>query len=336
MKRSSLYLLSSVLLIGVIACGEPAPSTTTDGGTTTDMTGTIPEDSTLCKGAGCIGAPCTQSVECTEGANGAAVCWTGTLLNNPQLVTTANGYCSRECTTDSDCGTGKCETLPGVTKHYCMARCSTATTCRHPGYSCAFDGPSGGVCFPAGNFNCDPTTGDGTCEYGPSKYLGGCIRAAYENASGGVCHLQCQVGVKTCPVDDRFGTTNAPKQECIFLDTTVDAKGNPAATGDKYRGNACFQQAAVPLGPQQACSYWTDCQDGFQCDRYATSQATTVCRQLCALGNGMQPAPLGLLVPPGAMPATSACVTPGEACANSLHAGLLQNGNAGLCQAPKQ
>ena len=333
MKRS-LYLLSSILLIGVIACGDQT-QTNSDGGTTSgDMTGITPADSMLCKGPGCIGAPCTMNTDCTEGANGAAVCWSGTLLNNPQLVTTTDGYCSRECTSDADCGTAKCETLPNSTKHYCMARCSTATTCRHPGYSCAFDGPSGGICFPSGNFNCDPTSGDGTCEYGVARNLGGCIRAAYENTAGGVCHLQCEIGVKTCPVDDRFGTTNAPAQECVFLDTTVDSKGNPAATGDKYRGNACFQQAAAPLGPLQTCTYWTDCQDGFQCDRYASSQATTLCRQLCALGNGTQSVPLGLLVPTGAMPATGSCATPGEACANSLHAGV-QNGNAGLCQPPK-
>jgi hypothetical protein len=333
MKRS-LFLISSILLIGLVACGTPAPTNPDGGGTTFDLAGGNNTDATLCKGPGCIGAPCTGDLDCTEGANGAAVCWTGTLLNNPKLVTTPDGYCTRECASDADCGTAKCVTLPGTTKHYCMARCSGASTCRHPGYSCAFDGPVGGICFPNGNFNCDPTVGDGTCEAGSARYLGGCIRAAYENTGGGVCHLQCQVGQMTCAPDERFGTTNAPPQECIFLDTTVDSKGNPAATGDKFRGNVCFQQPSVPLGPQQPCTYWTDCQDGFQCDRYASSQATAVCRQLCALGNGVQSTPLGLQVPTGAKPATGACATPGEACANSLRAGV-QDGNAGLCQPPK-
>ncbi len=332
MKRS-LYLLSSVLFIAVASCGTQN-TTTTDGGMTTGDMGVNNPDKYLCQGAGCIGAPCSADTDCTEGANGAAVCFVGTLLNNPKLVSTQDGYCSRQCTADTDCGTGKCYTIPGAPngQNYCVARCSTATTCRHPGYSCAFDGPSGGVCWPNGNFNCDPTSNDGSCDYGANQYLGGCIRAAYENTNGGICHLQCQVGVSTCPADDRFSTM--PPQECNYLDTTVDSAGNPSATGDKFRGNVCFDQPASPHGPLQACTYWSDCQDGFQCDRYATSSATQLCRQLCAQGSGAQPAPLGLFVPANAKPATNACSTPGEACANSLHA-VVQNGSPGLCQPPK-
>jgi hypothetical protein len=328
--KRSLFLLSSLFLFSVAACGSSTQNSSDGGTTNSDMASTNP-DNKLCQGAGCIGAPCTAATDCTEGANGAAVCWTGTLLNNPKLITTQDGYCTRECTADTDCGTGKCYNVPGAApgKMYCVARCSTATTCRHPGYSCAFDGASGGICWPNGNFNCDPTSNDGSCDYGANKYLGGCIRAAYENTNGGICHLQCQVGTGTCPPDDRFASM--PPQECNYLDTTVDAKGNPSATGDKFRGNVCFDQPASPLGPMQQCTYWSDCQDGLQCDRYAASQATQVCRQLCALGSGVQPSPLGLIKPAGAKPATNACTNPGETCSNSLRAGV-QDGNPGLCQ----
>src|SRR5205085_4176275 len=69
---------------------------------------------------------------------------------------------SRECTVDTDCGTGKCYNIPGALngKQYCVARCSTATTCRHPGYACAFDGPIGGVCWPNGNFRSEEHTSE--------------------------------------------------------------------------------------------------------------------------------------------------------------------------------
>src|SRR5262249_52454802 len=152
------------------------------------------------------------------------------------------------CTSDTDCGTGKCyANIPGAgTQSYCVARCSSASTCRHPGYSCAYDGPVGGVCWPNGNLNCDPTANAGPCDYVykanniSNTYLGGCIRAAYENTNGGICHLQCEVGTNTCPADDRLATM--PAQECNYLDTTVDSRGNPSPTGDKFKGNVCFHQ----------------------------------------------------------------------------------------------
>lgn len=332
---ASRVALCAVLFTAVGCDNKTGSNGNTDGGSTNgDMM--IPgEDSTLCKGAGCVGAPCTDAAACTEGSTGAAVCWKSTLLDNPKLVATPSGYCSRECTSDNDCGTAKCVSVPGATKQYCMARCSSSLTCRKPGYSCAYDGDKGGICFPNANFDCDPTKSDGKCSFGTDQAAGGCIRAAYENDKGGVCHQECLIGKGTCPPDARFGSSGtAPPQVCIYLDTTADSKGNPAPTGDKWKGNVCFQQSQSPQSAGGSCTYWTDCIDGYQCDRYATSEAASVCRQQCILGNGVQKDPLtnGILVPStGVTLANGTCANAAEGCANSLRAGV-RDGNTGLCQ----
>ncbi len=320
----SLYLVSGCVMALLCACGSGNQSTPDAG---VDMNA----DALLCQGAGCIGATCSADTDCTEGSgSGQPTCWTTTLLNNTQFVTTPGGYCTRQCQTDADCGTAKCVAFPSSGSSYCMARCSSATRCRKPGYSCAYDG-DGGICFPNANFNCNPSTGDGTCEFGANKYLGGCYRVAYESDQGGVCHLQCVVGTATCPADSNSLVQPPPPQQCIYLDTTVDDNGNPTSTGDKFKGNLCFDQPATPIAAGMPCTYWTDCGDGYQCDRFNITPANRVCRQLCAQG-GPQNEPPGLLVPTGANPATSQCSDSTQGCANSLHANLQVMGVPGLCQ----
>lgn len=331
----SLHLFSSLMFSAVLSvsvgaltyCGGKSTSNVDGGG---DMG---PDNEVnLCTGAGCIGASCTKDSECTEGTGSAPTCWTTTLLNSPKLVATPSGYCSRECLSDSDCGTAKCVTLPSSSKKYCMARCSSATRCRKPGYSCAYDGEAGGICFPSANFDCNPTASDGICEYGADKYLGGCVRVAYESDHGGVCHSQCLVGRSTCPNDDRAGNP-PPPQQCIYLDTSLDSGGNPSPAGDKFKGNVCFQQSVTPIADGMPCKYWTDCQDGYQCDRYNLMDSGKVCRQLCVQGTMGAPTPgPGILIPPGGIPAGNLCNNAGQGCANSLRAGAAE-GSTGLCQA---
>jgi hypothetical protein len=208
--------VAGLLLIGLSGCDQT--TSTADGGLDAGLT--------LCQGDGCIGSACAKPADCTEGSTGkAAVCWVSTLLDNPKLLPTPDGYCSRECDSDADCGTGKCYTLPNASKRYCMARCDNATTCRKPGYACAFDGATDAICFPSANFDCDPTANAGYCDYGPDKYIGGCVRVAYEDLHGGVCHLQCKLGVKTCPPDNRAGLP-APPQQCLYIDAGLDSRGN--------------------------------------------------------------------------------------------------------------
>ncbi len=312
--KSSLYLMTSLVLCAVLGCGN-SPDSMPDAGTNPG------EDPNLCTGPGCIGGGCTSAADCTEG--GAGVCWLNTLLDNPSYVSTPGGYCTRKCTSDGDCGSAKCVSVPSSPDKYCMAKCRTAKTCRKPGYVCAFDGDTGGICFPSANFDCDPTQGGGSCDYGVDRYAGGCLRVAYENTNGGVCHLACQVGLKTCPPDTRT-TGSAPAQQlCAYIDTTVDSDGNKAATQDKWQGAVCLAQPASPVADGQPCTYWTDCADGSQCDRFGDK----TCHKLCAQGNGMQDA--NLYSPPGAMPANNTCPT--GMCSNALRAGN-KDGFPGLCK----
>lgn len=316
--KNSLYLFTGLVLCAVFGCNNSPDPSNTDGALAAG------EDPNLCKGAGCMGASCTKASDCTEGEGGAAVCWLNTLLENPSYVATPGGYCTRRCQADSECGTGKCVSVPNSTDKYCMASCRTSLTCRKPGYSCAFNGDVGGICFPHGTFDCNPTTTKGTCDFGPRpSYAGGCIRVAYEDEKGGVCHLACRVGTKTCPPDTRIPGATPPDQLCAYIDTMVDAMGNPAMTKDKWKGAVCFGQPTTPVADNGACVYWTDCADGSQCDRYGDK----TCRKLCAQGNGMQDG--NLYVPPGAMPANNTCAA--GSCGNGLRAGTI-DGAPGLCK----
>ena len=113
----------------------------------------------------------------------------------------------------------------------------------------------------------------------------------------------------------------------VYLDTTQDEQGKPSATGDKFKGNVCFQQPTNPVAALSACNFWTDCADGYQCDRLNPVATDKVCRQLCAQGNGMQTAVPGTVMPTGAMPANQTCAgagdppTPGPTGAHPARAG---------------
>ena len=316
-----------MLLLGQVGCGT----------TNTPTMNTPDAGLTLCQGDGCIGTACAKDADCTEGNAGkAATCWIATILNNPKLLPTPGGYCSRECDTDADCGTGKCYTLPNASKRYCMARCDSASTCRKPGYACAFEGSSDAICFPNANFDCNPIANQGYCDYGADKYLGGCMRVAYEDDHGGVCHLQCKLGTKTCPADARAGTP-APSQQCLYVDAGVDSHGNVSNPRDAFKGNICFRQTAAPKTPGSPCSNLGECQDGYECDLYAARTADRVCRALCVQGDGMQLDLPGLLVPAGAMIASNVCSNAGEICADVLLAGSRigsRDRTAGLCVPP--
>ncbi|MCS6913499.1 MAG: hypothetical protein RMK29_08915 [Myxococcales bacterium] len=337
MKRSLAWLTGSLLVLTMGCPGPVAPEDMGGGGrdmASVDLADEVvdmaPSEPNRCRGNGCIGGPCNTSADCTEGKEGVPkICWKETLLNNPRYVPTPGGYCTQECQTHADCGTGYCFQMPGEPKKYCMALCRTATTCRKPGYACTFEAGAGmdGICFPDKNLDCQPTKGacDATVA-GGGVVKGGCIRAAFEDK--GICRVACQVGVKTCPPDTRFGTQNPPPQHCVFLDTTTDSAGRPSPTGDKWKGAVCLEFAPMPVMPGQRCTFWDECTDGYQCDRYAQRPEQQVCRQLCVQGNGVQDPTL--YVPPGAMPATNMCANPNEGCSNALLAGA-QNGQPGLC-----
>lgn len=310
---------------GIIGNSDLGSGTDGGGGGGTDGGG----GPGLCKGAGCIGAACKDASECTEGKAGTTkICWKTNLLDKADYVLTPGGYCTQECTTNDDCGTGTCFHPAGETKSYCLASCSDGSTCRHPidnkrGYACVYQGSSG-VCYPDQNLDCQPSVG--TCDVtlqDMSKVAGGCIRTAFEDL--GLCHIACKVGTQTCPDDTRFGTSGAAKQHCIFVDATVDFAGNN--TGDKFRGPVCYHTRSMPTADGDKCSYFDQCVDGDECDLLNLMESQRVCRRLCAQGNGMQPSKL--YKDPKGTAFDNTCPS-GTVCGDPLRAGM-GNGSPGLC-----
>jgi hypothetical protein len=291
-----------------------------------------------CTGPGCIGGNCNEDKDCTEGKTGAPkICWKN-LLGRRDAIETPGGYCTQECTSSADCGTGYCFQPFGEPKKYCMALCRGPQSCLNdkgmprPGYVCTFESGAGmdGICYPDGNFNCDPTRDDGRCRgvinADGVTAPGACIRAAFEPR--GICRVACKVGVGTCPPNYRLTKTNPPPQHCVFLDTTVDSVGRPSMYGDKWKGGVCLDVIPPQTQPGKPCAYWDECTDGHQCDLYASRPQDKVCRRLCVQGTGMQDPTL--YEPPGAMVFGNMCGSPMEACANALQAGA-QSGQPGLC-----
>ena len=224
-----------------------------------DMT-TPPTDGGMVTGG--IGAACTDDTGCRQGTM--PKCWKTNVLNNTTNPPTPGGYCSSECTTDTQCGTGnRCVQLTTTTK-YCVAGCSNATTCRHPGYACAYFG-SGGICFPDAIFDCDPKSGTGACTEAGSGKAGGCIRQAYENK--GNCSASCTVGKGTC------AAAGGTPRQCVYFDTskTTDM--------DAWKGMICLESVPTPVTSGGACMYVNECEDGYQCDG-----ASGTCQQLCVKG----------------------------------------------------
>ncbi len=208
---------------------------------------------------GRIGDACTADSGCVAGTM--PKCWKTNVLDNPMAPPTPGGYCTSTCATDTDCGAGARCTSIGSAK-YCLAACNNATTCRKPGYACAYVG--GGVCYPDTIFDCDPKSPMGTCTEAGTMKAGGCVRGAYEDK--GSCQATCTVGPGTC-ADKPMGV----KRQCVFY--------NGTASGDAFKGALCYASVASPKMPGATCSYVNECTDGNQCD-----QVDRKCHQLCVQG----------------------------------------------------
>ncbi len=228
-------------------------------GKPTDMAGMSGD---MGRGGAGIGQPCTDDTSCGEGPT--PKCWKMNVLNNTLNPATPGGYCSSPCTADTDCGAGNnCVSL-GMPGKFCLAGCNNATTCRHPGYACAFY-QSAGVCFSDSRLDCDPKAAMGACTETGTGKAGGCLREAYEDK--GVCAASCTVGPKTCAA---LGGVN---RQCIFLDTTV------MVFMDNWKGPICIGSPATPVPAGGMCMFLNDCQDGYQCDGMSGT-----CQQLCTKG----------------------------------------------------
>lgn len=269
-------------------------------------------------GAGNIGDPCTDNMQCTEGAT--PLCWKNYLLNRNSYLPTHGGLCTSSCNVDADCGAnGSCEDFGGMLGKWCFKKCMAPTDCRSNGYACFLFSPNT-VCFPNDNLNCDPTMGDGTCA-DFFNVTGGCVRGAMGTGKQGSCEALCQIGTGTCP-PDRDGN----KQICLINDETRTLEG--MMTGDKFKGPLCFSGVMTPIangleclytptGSTMAGHYIDVCNDGYEC--YLKGMGTgggfdqngdNLCRQLCYLNGSPVSLPDGgMPLPDGGMPMTGACAT---------------------------
>lgn len=237
---------------------------------------TPPSDMT--GGAGAIGDPCTADAGCKKGPT--PVCWKANVLNNATNPATPGGYCSSECTSDAACGAGaRCVSLGA--KSYCLASCNNATTCRKPGYACAYY-DTAGVCFPDPIFDC--STKVATCTEAGTGKMGGCVRQAYEDK--GTCAASCTAGTGTCA---SLGTT---KRQCVYLDTTRPPNS------DAWKGLICLESPATAVMPGGSCNFVNDCTDGYQCDGLSST-----CHQICVKG-GTPACTMGMCADAFGTPAT--------------------------------
>jgi hypothetical protein len=296
MRRTS-YLLGLCALCLAVACSIPTkPSSDLDGGSDTlDLLGV---DFAIAPGS--IGASCVADTDCNSVASG--VCWKKNILDDPGNLPTTNGYCTATCTSDADCGgTGTCqEVLAGASK-YCLRSCITANTCRTgDGYACFIMTRTSGYCYPANRLSCNPTqldpaTGNGTCP-GASP-PSGCVRRTFEDL--GECRPLCTGGPATC------ASAGGLAQHCVYLNATRTISGQP--TRDAFKGLLCFPVYPDAKRPNDSCTYFDECTDGYQCN--VVSGGDRKCHQLCTVG------------------AQQSCGSP-EICRDAFGAGT---GNSGLC-----
>ncbi|HEY2736407.1 MAG TPA: hypothetical protein VGI70_20550, partial [Polyangiales bacterium] len=175
-----------------------------------------------------------------------ADCMTGRCATTLQIESTApansapGGYCTLDCSTDSQCGVGgECLVASGETRGQCLASCAHDEDCR-AGYSCVGSGGYAGVAI-AGQCRPKPATmsvGDGAV---------GLACASDADCQGGECAAASPLGPVfpgnycsgRCLEDAQCGAGGA----CLVLSGSADA-------------GHCYQ----------TCSADSDCvRDGYRC-----------------------------------------------------------------------
>jgi hypothetical protein len=203
---------------------------------------------------GQIGGSCDGDGDCESGlcfSNGFAG------LNGAQFAAD-QGYCSKECVQDGDCG-GSARCLFGYdAKKYCFAFCDGPNRCRG-GLVCR----PGKVCEPQNLFvlECDPAVNGGLCTTSNGS-VGGCARQALGSGPAGECIPLCQLG-ETCS-----GTNTG----CHYYDFKQ-------AFGDPFQGLLCTFTVSNPSPLGGSCDGASDCVSGANCIIDGPDQ--TSCHQLC-------------------------------------------------------
>lgn len=219
MKR----IFGVLMVAGLVLTGCKEGNGNKDGGGgTTDMKVSSGDMATSSKAA--TGEPCTKNSDCQ-----------GNLCLTENMGVFQGGYCSRTCTSDTQCGDDICYQI-GTAQNVCVKPCE-ANDCR-TGYACWLDG----VCLPPvkdyfiPEALCNPTTlTNPNCAAGEI-----CRRYEHsEDGSGvdkGLCETPCVVGEDTCgeSVTGAFFT-------CGMVDNSkiVNADRTALYEGDKGAAPRC-------------------------------------------------------------------------------------------------
>ncbi len=209
-----------------------------------------------------IGGACDADGDCHSGA-----CQTTSFAGNN--VGAPGGYCTHECSGDSDCTPGKC--ISFGSRSFCVARCEKPSHCRDD-YVC---NAAEGFCEPAAmvRLECDPSVADCTTAAGQP---GGCLRSALGSGTFGAC-------VRACSLDGSLGCD--PGQGCHLFDTHVVGG---AFANDAFRGMMCFKETAnPPTVIAGSCQSFTECVSTADCAGLKLADGSTlqVCVQNCSIGS---------------------------------------------------
>jgi hypothetical protein len=201
--------------------------------------------------AGTLGAACSSAAECTQVGNlnvapKPALCKQTTSTGN---LTYPNGYCTRRCIQDADCGsTGTCIYYMGPfgeAENICLLKCSGAGTCarKADGYGCYDynfgDTPADWACWV-------PQSDGGTPNLFEFEFFDAGT-PANQGVMGGPCvnSTQCQ-----------------PPAQGVCIQEVSDAGTNAGETSG-YLGGSCTADCSLGLFTENYCG------DGGSCNLYA-------------------------------------------------------------------
>lgn len=144
------------------------------------------------------------------------------------------GSCTRSCTADGDCPSGRCLSLDEGTSFQCMQTCTSSASCES-GWSCSAIDAGAAACLPG-------TTPPGInaydeCPFGAAEQCVtgvACWGVTVDGVMAGVCSRECTSDA-SCPTDARG-----------FSGSCLAFPGQPAL---------CFE----------ACTSTAECQEGWAC-----------------------------------------------------------------------
>jgi hypothetical protein len=202
---------------------------------------------------GAIGGPCSADSDCESGT-----CFLDNFAGTG--VASVDGYCTKLCNVDDECG-GKsiCASYPSESG-YCTAFCDGPSRCRD-GYICR----TGKFCDLASFYtlDCDPAFAGGSCTTSTGA-AGGCVRYALGTTNSGLCVIGCGLNGPNC-------STGAG---CHYYDASLSLAGDP------FKGLLCYTNSlSTPVPVSGSCSTNFDCVSGANC--VSVNSGSPICLELC-------------------------------------------------------